>query len=158
MTEKLSTLEFLRRQIEGTLPADAATHLRYPTPISRLLGFRVTEVNVGYARLEVDADAEIHGNQQGTVHGGLLSELADAAIGTAHSTALGEGESFTSIDLAINFFRPVWKSRLTATARPIQQGRTITHYHCEILRGDGKLAAMATGTVMTLRGHAAAGR
>jgi uncharacterized protein (TIGR00369 family) len=48
---------------------------------------------------------------------------------------------FTSIELKVNFFRPVWKSTLRAVARPVQSGRTLTHYHCEILRDDGKVAA-----------------
>lgn len=155
---RLPTLEYLRRQIDGSLPAEAATEMQYPTAISRLLGFRVTAIDTGTARLEMDADAAIHGNQQGTVHGGLLSELADAAIGTAHSTAIEADETFTSIDLRISFFRPVWKSVLTATARPVQRGRTVTHYQCEIVRDDGKLVALAAGTVMTLRGEAASGR
>ena len=41
------------------------------------------------------------------MHGGMLCELADATIGTAHSTAIAEGETFASIDLRISFFRPV---------------------------------------------------
>lgn len=152
------TLEFLQRQLDGSLPCGAGTEMQYPTAISSLLGFRITEIDKGRASLQLDADAAIHGNQQGTVHGGLLSELADATIGTAHSTAIEAGESFTSIDLRINFFRPVWKSVLTATASPVQQGRTISHYHCEIVREDGKLVALASGTVLTLRGNAAFGR
>ena len=158
MNARLPTLEYLRRQIDGSLPPGADTDMQYPTAISRLLGFSVTAVEAGIASLEIQADAALHGNQQGTVHGGLLSELADAAIGTAHSTVLEAGETFTSIDLRISFFRPVWKSVLTATARPVQRGRTITHYQCEIVRDDGKLVALAAGTVMTLRGGAASGR
>ncbi|WP_284155311.1 PaaI family thioesterase [Sulfuricystis multivorans] len=104
------------------------------------------------------ADAEIHGNQQGTVHGGLLSELADAAIGTAHSTVVEGDESFTSIDLRINFFRPVWRATLMAKASPVRRGRTVSHYQCEIIREDGKQVALAAGTIMTLRGPAAHGR
>jgi acyl-coenzyme A thioesterase PaaI-like protein len=42
----------------------------------------------------------------GTTHGGVLCDIADAAIGTAHFTTLKEGESFTTINLEINFFRP----------------------------------------------------
>jgi len=158
MPQRLSTLEFLQRQMDGSLPTGAVTEMQYPTAISQLLGFRIAAVDKGVASLELDADADIHGNQQGTVHGGLLSELADATIGTAHSTAIEPGETFTSIDLRISFFRPVWKSVLKATARPVQHGRTITHYQCEILRDDGKLVALASGTVMTLRGTAATGR
>jgi len=158
MSARLPTLEFLQRQIDGSLPDGAGTEMQYPTAISKLLGFRITAIDKGRASLEMDADAARHGNQQGTVHGGLLSELADATIGTAHSTAIEAGETFTSIDLRISFFRPVWKSVLTATARPIQHGRTVTHYQCEIVRDDGKLVALAAGTVMTLRGTAATGR
>ncbi len=158
MTEKLSALEYLQHQLAGTLPAGATSEMKYPTAISKLLGFRITDIGKAYARLEMNADADIHGNQQGTVHGGLLSELADATIGTAHSTTIEAGETFTSVDLRISFFRPVWKSVLSATARPIQHGRTITHYQCEIAREDGKLVALAAGTIMTLRGMAADGR
>lgn len=158
MSSKLPTLEFLKRQLDGSLPPDATTEMRYPTAISRTLGFRITEIDAGYAKVQLDANAEIHGNQQGTVHGGMLCELADATIGTAHSTAISEGETFTSIDLKISFFRPVWQSVLTATAKQIQHGKTITHYQCEITRDDGKAVALATSTVMTLRGNAANGR
>ena len=158
MTIKLSTLEFLRRQLDGTLPADATTEMQYPTAISKTLGFRIAEINTGYAKLEMDANAKIHGNQQGTVHGGMLCELADATIGTAHSTAIKEGETFTSIDLKISFFRPVWESVLTATAKQIQHGKTLTHYQCEITREDGKAVALVMSTVMTIRGNAALGR
>jgi len=155
---KLTTLEYLERQINGSLPAGATTTLHYPTPISTLLGIRIATIGEGEACLEMRVDASIHGNQQGTVHGGLLSELADAAIGTARSTLIGERESFTSIDLCIKFFRPVWKAVLTATAKPVQRGKTITHYQCEIMSEDRKVVALATGSVMTLRGAAAEGR
>ncbi|MEL0027347.1 MAG: PaaI family thioesterase [Perlucidibaca sp.] len=132
--------------------------MKYPTAIATTLGMRVTEIGDGTATVEIDADAAVHGNQQGTVHGGLISELADAAIGTAHSTRMAEGESFASIDLKVNFMRPVWRSVLRAVARPVQQGRTVSHYHCDILRDDGKLVATAISAVMTLRGENAAGR
>ncbi|GAB1817019.1 PaaI family thioesterase [Herbidospora sp. RD11066] len=154
----LSVLDYLRRELAGALEPGDRTHMRYPTAISRLLGFRVTEVGPGFAAVEVEADAASHGNQQGTVHGGFLVELADAAIGTAHSTLMEPGETFTSIDIRAVFLRPVWSGRLVATARPAHQGRTITHYACEITRADGRPAAMVTGTVMTLRGDRAAGR
>lgn len=73
--------------------------------ISQLLGFRIVAINEAMAAIVLDADASRHGNQQGTVHGGLLCELADAAIGTAHSTLMQPGESFTSIDLKATFLR-----------------------------------------------------
>lgn len=154
----LPVLAFLERHIADALDATDVTHMQYPTAISLTLGMRVVAVGEGRATVEIDADPAIHGNQQGTVHGGLISELADAAIGTAHSTLMAKGESFASIDLKVNFMRPVWKSRLRAEAKPIQQGKTISHYHCDIFRDDNKLVATAISAVMTLRGDKAAGR
>lgn len=158
MRTELTVLEYLQRQIDGTLPPDAVCRMNYPTAISRLLGFRIVSIDKAYACLEMNADADIHGNQQGTVHGGLLSELADAAIGTAHSTVVEMDESFASIDLRIKFFRPVWRSTLLAKAGAIRLGHTISHYQCEILGEGGKQIALASGTIMTLRGQAANGR
>lgn len=155
---ELSVIDFLRKQVAGTLQPADRTRMRYPTAISQLLGFRIVEIDVGRAVVELDADASRHGNQQGTVHGGLLVELADAAIGTAQSTVVGPGESFTSIDLKATFLRPVWKERLTARAYATHAGRTVSHYLCEITRGDGKPVATVTSAVMTLRGDKAVGR
>lgn len=154
----LSVLEYLRRQLAGTLQPGDATHLLYPTAISQLLGFQLVEIGEGQAVLALDADPARHGNQQGTVHGGLLAELADATIGTAHSTLIEAGESFTSIDLKTTFLRPVWRSRLLARAWAEHTGRTISHYRCDILREDGKPVASAFSVVMTLRGEQAQGR
>jgi uncharacterized protein (TIGR00369 family) len=155
---KLPVLDYLQRHVDGTLSDAHTTHMKYPTAISQTLDIRIVEVGRGSAIVEIDADPNLHGNQQGTVHGGLLCELADAAIGTAHSTLMSEGESFTSLELKINFFRPVWKSKLRAHAKPVQSGRTITCYTCEIERDDGKVVAMVVSTVMTLSGEKAAGR
>ncbi|MFH8517063.1 PaaI family thioesterase [Streptomyces gelaticus] len=154
----LPVLAYLRRKLTGTLRPEDRTHMRYPTPISELLGFHIVDVGEGTASVRVEVDAALHGNQQGTVHGGFLVELADAAIGTAHSTLMGIGESFTSIDIRAAFLRPVWSGGLVATARPAHSGRTITHYVCDIVRADGKSVATVTSTVMTLRGESAAGR
>lgn len=155
---KISVLNYLQHQLAGTLTPDAESTMCYPTAISNTLNIRVTAVDSGTATVEIDADALIHGNQQGTVHGGLICELADAAIGTAHSTLMSEGQSFTTIELKTNFYRPVWKSKLEATARPLQTGKTITHYICEIRNDEGKLVALTTSTVMTLYDDKAAGR
>jgi len=152
VSNPLPVLEFLRRQIANTLGEEDETHMHYPTAISRTLGMRLMAIDEGRATVEIDADATLHGNQQGTVHGGLISELADAAIGTAHSTLMESGESFASIDLKISFMRPIWKSTLRAVAFPIQCGKTISHYHCDIFRDDNKLVATAISAVMTLRG------
>lgn len=157
-TRYLTVLDYLQRQLEGTLGDGDETHMLYPTAISTLLGFRLVAIDEAMAEIELDADAIRHGNQQGTVHGGMLCELADAAIGTAHSTLMSEGESFTSIDLKATFLRPVWQDRLRARAWASHRGSTISHYQCDIRREDGKVVATVTSAVMTLRGERAQGR
>ncbi|AHB04928.1 MULTISPECIES: PaaI family thioesterase [Pandoraea] len=154
----LPVLTYLQRQLAGTLRDGERTHMRYPTPISELLQFQIVEVGEASAVIALQARAERHGNQQGTVHGGLLCELADAAIGTAHSTLMAEGESFTSIDLKATFLRPVWNARLLAHAYATHRGRTVSHYQCDIRREDGKAVARIDSAVMTLRGEHARGR
>ena len=94
----------------------------------------------------------------GTLHGGVLRGIADAAIGIAHATSLLKGESFTSLDLQINFFRPVWNDRIRAIAKSVHVGKSVGRYVCDILNSDGKLVAQVMSTVMTLRGEKASGR
>lgn len=156
--QSLPVLEFLRRQLDGSLTANHSTHMRYPTAIAGTLGIELLAVESGRATVGMAVDPVLHGNQQGTVHGGIISELADAAFGTAHSTRVLVGESFTTIDLKVNFLRPVWKDRLHATAYPAHAGKTVSHYHCDIWRSDGKLVATAQSVMMTLRGEQAVGR
>jgi len=72
--------------------------------------------------------------------------MADAAIGTAHAASLAEGESFTTIDLQINFFRPVWNSRIRAIAKSVNVGRQGSRYVCDIVRDDDKLVAQVAST------------
>ena len=155
---KLSNLEFFRKVAEsGEAPAEGSRFI-YPPTIAKTLGFRLVEVGPGTATIELVADTEIHANPMGTIHGGVLCDIADAAIGTAHATSLKEDESFTSIDLQINFFRPAWNGRIRAIARPVNVGRQVSRYVCDILRDDDKLLAQVSSTVMTLRGDQAAGR
>jgi uncharacterized protein (TIGR00369 family) len=157
-TARVSNLDYLRRVLSGTLtPTDKST-FNFPAPIMKTLGFRLIEVGEGMASMEMEAKTEFHSNPMGTIHGGVLCDIADAAIGTAHFTTLTEGESFTTIDLQINFFRPIWSDRLRAVARPVHRGRTVSRYVCDMTRADGKLVAQITSTILTLRGEAAQGR
>jgi uncharacterized protein (TIGR00369 family) len=124
----------------GEAPAEGSRFI-YPPTIGKTLGFRLIEVGPGTATIELMADTETHANPMGTIHGGVLCDIADAAIGMAHATSLKEDESFTSIDLQINFFRPAWNGRIRAVAKPVNVGRQISRYVCDVLRDDDKLVA-----------------
>jgi len=115
--------EWLRKYLDRTLKENETTTMSYPPPIAKTIGFELVDVSQASATLKLQTDPAIHGNPMGTVHGGVLCDLADAAIGTAHATTLGENESFTSIDLRINFFRPLWKDEIRATARGARWAR-----------------------------------
>jgi uncharacterized protein (TIGR00369 family) len=155
---KLSNLEFFKLVVADGDAASAESRFLYPPAIAKTLGFKLIEVGLGTATIELRTDTEKHANPMGTIHGGVLCDIADAAIGTAHATSLEEGESFTSIDLQINFFRPVWKDRIRAIAKPVNVGRQISRYVCDIVRDDEKMVAQVASTIMTLRGERASGR
>jgi uncharacterized protein (TIGR00369 family) len=129
-----------------------------PPPIARLIGFRVLSCEPGRAVFELDTDLERHANPMGTLHGGILCDLADAAMGFAYASTLEQNETFTTLELKINFLRPVWQTRLTATGNVVQRGRMVGLVECDIVDADDRLVARASSTCMTLRGVAAQGR
>jgi uncharacterized protein (TIGR00369 family) len=96
--ETMSTMiELAQRMLRGQAP---------PPPIGRLIGFALKAVKQGHAVFEMEVD-ERHHNPMGTLHGGVYCDLADAAMGIAYAATLGEGESFTTVELKINFLRAV---------------------------------------------------
>ena len=60
--------------------------------------------------------------------------------------------------LKINFLRPVWEGRLTATGRLVNGGRSLGLLECDVVDASGRLVARASSTCMTLRGDRAEGR
>jgi uncharacterized protein (TIGR00369 family) len=130
---------------------------REPPPVARLIGFVMTEVEAGRVVFELDA-GEQHSSPLGTVHGGILCDLVDAAMGCAHASLLEDGETFTTLELKINFMKPVWAGRLFAEGKVIKAGRTIGLVEGRVTDESGSLVAYATSTCMTLRGERAQGR
>ena len=126
-------------------------------PVGRLVGFRPTVIGAGTAIFELEAGPQ-HANPMGTLHGGIICDVADAAMGTAYASTLADGESFTTLELKINFLRPFWSGRLVATARTVKTGRTIGLVECDVTDPDGRLVARAMSTCMTLRGESSEGR
>jgi uncharacterized protein (TIGR00369 family) len=101
---------------------------------------------------------ERHANPMGTLHGGILCDIADAAMGMAYFSTLEEGESFTTLELKINYLRPFWTGRLVARGRVVQRGRTTGMAECDVEDDAGRLIARASSTCMTLRGDMAQDR
>jgi uncharacterized protein (TIGR00369 family) len=131
--------------------------LRLPPPVAELIGIDVERAEGGETVMTLVADKR-HSNPMGTLHGGILCDLADAAMGMAYYSTLEPGETFTTLELKINFLRPFWTGRLVARGRVVSKGRTVGMAECEIDDDEGRLVAKATSTCLTLRGDAAAGR
>jgi uncharacterized protein (TIGR00369 family) len=141
-------IERARQMIAGAVP---------PPPIGALIGMRLVAVEAGRARFELDADARHH-NPMGTLHGGILCDIADGAMGMAYASMLEEGESFTTLELKINFLRPVTVAHLVAEGIVVQRGKTVGLAECSVTDERGRLIAKATSTCLTLRGEQAKGR
>ena len=142
------TLAALQRILDGS---------EAPAPVSELVGFRMVAVEDGRVTFELDAGPQ-HSSPPGTLHGGILCDLADGAMGCACVSLLAEEDTFATIELKINFLKPVWTGRLTAVGEVLKAGRTITLCDCRITDEGGSLVAYATSTCMTQRGEAAQGR
>jgi uncharacterized protein (TIGR00369 family) len=121
-------------------------------PIGELLGFQVEEITDGRAVGSLRAGPQ-HANPMGTLHGGVLCDLADAAMGMAFVSPLAPDESFTTIALSINFFRPVWQAVLRAEAHVVNRGKNVGYVECDVTDQDGKRIAKATSTCVVLRGE-----
>src|ERR1700730_9162778 len=129
----------------------------FPAPIGKLLGLRITSSGAGRATVEFEASGR-YANPMGTLHGGVLCDLADAAMGVAYLSTLAQGERATTIELKINFLRPVWNAKLRAEARVVRAGKIVGLIECDILDERRRLVARVSSTCMTLRGRLAEGR
>jgi uncharacterized protein (TIGR00369 family) len=120
-------------------------------PIAELIGFRVEAIEDGHAAALLDAGPQ-HANPMGTIHGGVLCDVADAAMGMAFASTLASDESFTTMSLTINFFRPVWRAQVRADARVVNRSKNTGYVECDITDQDGKRIAKASSTCTVLRG------
>jgi uncharacterized protein (TIGR00369 family) len=141
-------LDRLRQVVDGSRPSP---------PIAALIGFTLSAVSPGEAAIELEAGPK-HANPMGTLHGGVLCDIADAAMGVAYASTLAEGETFTTLELKINFLKPVWTGKLRAIGRVVKHGKTLGLLECDITDEHQSLVARASSTCMTLRGEQALGR
>jgi uncharacterized protein (TIGR00369 family) len=126
-------------------------------PVARLVGFNARDIAQGRATVLLAAGPQ-HANPMGTLHGGILCDIADAAMGVAFASTLAPDESFTTVELKINFFRPVWRAELKAEGAVVERGRTVGYVECNITDEQNRLIAKAASTCMVLRGEKASGR
>lgn len=137
---ELDGLEYLRRLAAGDLPG---------APFASHTAMLVTEVAPGTVTFECRPDAS-HYNPLGTVHGGLIATLLDSAVGCATHTTLPAGTGFTSIEIKVNFLRPVSAASgpLTCIGRVTKSGRRVTFAEATATDNQDKVVATASSSLL----------
>jgi uncharacterized protein (TIGR00369 family) len=111
------------------------------------LGARITESEPGRVVLELEAGPR-HRHGGGVVQGGVITQIADAAMGMSLATLQEDGLWNTTIELKINFLRPVVSGRLRAVGRVVGMKQTLMFSEADVLDENGRLVARATSTCM----------
>jgi len=111
------------------------------------LGARITEAEPGRVVLELEAGPQ-HRHGGGVVQGGVITQIADAAMGMSLATLQEDGLWNTTIELKINFLRPVVDGRLRAEGRVIEMKQTLLFSEADVVDDRGRLIARASSTCM----------
>jgi uncharacterized protein (TIGR00369 family) len=136
----MSGLEYLHAMIAGELP---------PPPIASLMRMTLTHADRGTATFVCDPD-ESHYNPIGTVHGGLVCTLLDSVLGCAVQSTLPQGQGYTSIEIKVNYLRPVLAGSgpLTCVGTVTKPGNRVAFADGVVTDGTGKTVATATGSLL----------
>lgn len=132
----------------GELSAEREQQIRQAIetiPYARLLGIEVVELAAGVAKLSLVIKDELKRNY-GIVHGGAIASLIDSTTAFATLSLIEAGQRTTTVDLTINFLRPLSSGRATAIAKVMRAGRRIVVVSAEVLDDSGKLVATALST------------
>jgi uncharacterized protein (TIGR00369 family) len=122
-----------------------------PPPIASHFGFDITEVSAGAVRFTCAPDESAY-NPIGMVHGGLVCTLLDTVIGCAVHSTLPAGVGYTSIELKVNYLRPVHSGNggVTAHGWVTKPGRRVAFAEGEVRDSEGKLLATASGSCLVM--------
>lgn len=107
----------------------------------RTIGMRMTVVEAGHVVVAV-VPGDRHANGNHIAHGGLVATLADSATGAAVSTLLDSGERCSTVDLQVDYLRPVPLSHgvLEAVGTVTHRGRRLAHADCRVHVGGRDVA------------------
>jgi uncharacterized protein (TIGR00369 family) len=144
----MTGLELLQAIAAGRAPG---------APIAELIGFEPVEAEEGRVLFAAVPGPE-HYNPIGTVHGGLAATLLDSAMGCAVHTTLPEGTGYTTLELKVNFTRPITTDtgRILCEGTVVHRGGRVATAEGRVLaERDGKLLAHGTTTclLMSVNGH-----
>jgi uncharacterized protein (TIGR00369 family) len=135
---EMSGLEFFQRMLAGEID---------PPPFVDLLGIRL--IDVGEGRVVFAGTArERYYNGMGVAHGGWAATLLDTALGCAVNTTQPVGRSFTTLELKINYTRPLREEvgEVLCEGRVVHAGNRTAVADARIVDGAGKIYAHGTTT------------
>jgi uncharacterized protein (TIGR00369 family) len=120
-------------------------------PVAELLGFDLIDLGEGRASFRMDP-GERHYNPLGTVHGGIAATLLDSAMGVAVHTTLGEGETYTTLELKVNYVRAITQDTgpVVATGSVIHRGGRVATAEARLTDANGRLLAHGTSTCLIM--------
>ncbi|SFF37798.1 PaaI family thioesterase [Blastococcus tunisiensis] len=135
-----SGLETLQAIRDGVLP---------PAPIAQLVQMGITAIEEGRVEFTCALDESVY-NPIGVVHGGLVCTMLDTVAGCAVHTTLPAGVGYTSIELKVNYLRPVHTDSgpLTAIGRVVKPGRRVAFAEGEVLDAAGRTVATASSSLL----------
>lgn len=138
--QTMTGLEFLRAVIDGSLPQ---------APMVSVLRTALVEASFGSVTFETQLDESFF-NPIGLVHGGLVCTLLDSAMGSAVQSTLPAGTLFTSIDINVQYLRPVSLDGgpLRTTGIVDKGGRRVAFARATVSDRDGKSIATATSSLL----------
>ena len=138
----LAGIDYMKEMIGGKIA---------PSPIMRLMGFRLKEVGEGLAVFECEP-GEQHYNPIGVVHGGLAMTLLDSAMGCCVHTRLAAGVGYTTLEVKVNLVRAITAKTGTirATGKVIHLGGKTATAEGRLEDAAGKLYAHGTTTCIIL--------
>ena len=123
----------------------------YPSPATKTLGIKILELTEGRSLVEMMVDANYH-NMSATMHGGIMADIADAAMGIAVSTTTSTEEDFTTMEFKISFFRPHVKGALKAEGTVAKRGKRVAFTEAVLTNDQKQIVAKANGTWLFLTG------
>lgn len=113
-------------------------------PFADLMGLVVSRPRDGRCRASFLLSAE-HLNPNRVAHGGTLYTMADTAMGAAIHSVLERTSACVTIEIKMNYLKPVREGRVSCTAKVIQCGKRIAVVEAEV-KNQGMLVAKALGT------------
>lgn len=110
-------------------------------PVNKLFSFSLDSCSAEQAEISMPADAAFV-QEEGVIHGGIITALADTTAVYLLHPNLPEGKSMTSIELKMNFLRPALAGSgdLKAIARIVKRGKSVSVCEVDIFQKDKHVA------------------